>query len=119
VTSKNGWQQEALPSVTKPSETVVINGVLHYLWRAVGRDGDEIDILIKKRKDKKVTRQFFRKSLKGQQAWLIKIVTAKLRSYSAANKELIPDVEHSTKQYENNRCELSIIRLTSYLTLSH
>jgi putative transposase len=22
-------------------------------------------------------------------------------------KELIPDVEHATKQYENNRCELS------------
>jgi len=35
------------------------------------------------------------------------IVTDKLRSYSAAKKELIPDVEHSTQQYENNRCELS------------
>jgi putative transposase len=30
-----------------------------------------------------------------------------LHSYSAANKELIPDFEHSTKQHENNRCELS------------
>jgi hypothetical protein len=37
----------------------------------------------------------------------IRIITDKLRSYSAAKKELIPDVEHSTKQYENNRCELS------------
>jgi putative transposase len=37
----------------------------------------------------------------------IGIITDKLRSYSAAMEELIPDVEHSTKQYENNRCELS------------
>jgi transposase-like protein len=37
----------------------------------------------------------------------INIITDKLRSYSAAKKELIPDVEHSTQQYENNRCELS------------
>lgn len=46
-------------------------------------------------------------SVKGQQCAPIKIVTDKLRSYSAAKKELMPSVEHSTKQYENNRCELS------------
>jgi putative transposase len=136
-TSKNCWQQEALPSVTKPSETgarnsgqrfckllkknrgrlgdtwyldevfININGVLHYLWRAVDQDGEEIDILVQKRKDKKAARQSFRKLLKGQQAASIRIVTDKSRSYSAAKKELIPDVEHSTQQYENNRCELS------------
>jgi len=74
-----------------------INGVLHYLWRAVGEDGDEIDILVQKRKEKKAARRFFRKLLKDQQASPIKIVTDKLRSYSAAKKELIPDVEHSTQ----------------------
>ncbi len=89
---------------------IKINGVLHYLWRAVDQDdqdGDEIDILVQKRKDKKAAIRFFRKLLKGQQAAPIKIVTDKLRSYSAAKKELIPDVEHATQQYENNRCELS------------
>lgn len=29
------------------------NSVLHYLWRAVNQDGDEIDILVRKRKNKK------------------------------------------------------------------
>jgi putative transposase len=81
--------------------------VLHYPWRAVDQDGGEIDILVQKRKDKKAARRFFRKSLKGQQAAPIRIVTDKLRSYSAAMKELIPDVGHSTAQYETNRCELS------------
>jgi putative transposase len=84
-----------------------INGVLHYLWRGVDQDGDEIDILVQKRKDKKAVRRFFRKLLKEQQTAPIRIVTDKLRSYSAAKKELIPDVGHSTKQYENNRYELS------------
>ena len=83
-----------------------INGAVHYLWRAVDQDGGEIDILVQKRKDKKASRRFFRKLLKGQQAAPIRIVTDKLRSYSAAKKELIPSVEHSTQQYENNRCEL-------------
>jgi putative transposase len=80
---------------------------VHYLWRAVDQDGDEIDILVQKRKDKHAAKRFLKKLLKGQQAAPIKMVTYKLRSYSAAKKELIPGVEHSTQHYENNRCELS------------
>ena len=30
-----------------------------------------------------------------------------MRSYSAARREIMPSVDHSTQQYENNRCELS------------
>jgi putative transposase len=86
---------------------IKVNGVLHYLWRAVDQDGDEIDILVQKRKDKKAAMSFFKKLLKGQQIVPLKVVTDKLRSYSAAKSELIPSVEHSTQQYENNRCELS------------
>ena len=36
-----------------------------------------------------------------------KIVTDKLRSYGVAHRELMPDVIHSTEQYENNRAEQS------------
>jgi putative transposase len=63
-----------------------INGAVHYLWRAVDQDGDEIDILVQKRKDKKAAIRFFLKLLKGQQAAPIRIVTDKLRSHSAAKK---------------------------------
>jgi len=86
---------------------IKINGVLHYLWRAVDQDGDDIDILVQKRKDKKAARRFFKKLLKGQQVTPIKIVTDKLRSYSATKQEQMPSVDHSTQQYANNRCELS------------
>ena len=34
-----------------------------------------------------------------------KIVTDKLRSYGVAYRDLIPEVIHSTEQYENNRAE--------------
>lgn len=68
---------------------------------------DELDILVQKRRDKRAAMKFFKKLLKRQQAASIKIITDKLRSYSAAKKEVMPGVEHSTKRYENNRGELS------------
>ena len=86
---------------------VKINGVLHYLWRAVDQDGDELDILVQKRRNTKAAMKFFKKLLKGQQTTPLTIVTDKLRSYSAAKRDTMPSVEHSTQQYENNRCELS------------
>jgi putative transposase len=86
---------------------IKINGVLHYLWRAVDQDGDELDILVQKRRNKKAAMKFFKKLLKSQQATPLKLVTDKLRSYSAARREIMPSVAHSTQQYENNRCELS------------
>nr|WP_243834649.1 DDE-type integrase/transposase/recombinase [Psychromonas sp. RZ22] len=86
---------------------IKINGVLHYLWRAVDQDGDEIDILVQKCKDKGAAICFFKLLLKGQGVMQLKIVTDKLAIYSAAKKELMPSIEHSTVQYENNRCELS------------
>jgi putative transposase len=86
---------------------VKINGVLHYLWRAVDQDGDELDILVQKRRNTKAAMKFFKKLLKGQQTTPLTIVTDKLRSYSAAKRDIMPSVTHSTQQYENNRCELS------------
>ena len=86
---------------------IKINGVLHYLWRAVDQDGDEIDILVQKRKNKAAAMRFFKRLLKGQGGTPLKVVTDKLASYSAAKKELMPSAEHSTVQYENNGCELS------------
>ena len=86
---------------------IELNGALHYLWRAVDQDGDELDILVPKRRNKKAAMELLRELLKGQQAAPLNIVTDKLRSYSAAKWEIMPSVDHSTQQYENNRCELS------------
>ena len=84
-----------------------INGEQLYLWRAVDQDGDVLDILVTKRRNKKAAKRFFRKVLKGQGRVPWKLITDKLRSYSAAHREVMPSVEHRTGQYENNRAEVS------------
>ena len=86
---------------------VRIRGQLHYLWRAVDQDGDVIDILGQKRRNKGAAARFFRKLLRGVKAAPIKIVTDKLRSYSAAKMDVMPFVPHCTKRYANNRAEVS------------
>ena len=86
---------------------VRIQGRQVYLWRAVDQDGDVLDILVTKRRDKRAAKRFFRKVLKeqGQPPW--KLITDKLKTYPAVHREVFPSVEHKTGQYENNRAEVS------------
>ena len=86
---------------------LTINGHLHYLWRAVDQDGEVIDILVQKRKNKKAAQRFFRKLLKSQGNVPYELVTDKLRSYAAAKNEIIPSVSHIQERYSNNRAENS------------
>jgi len=84
-----------------------IKGRLHYLWRAVDQDGDALDILVQRRRDKKAAKKFFRKLLKGLQYVPRMIITDKLKSYSAARVEVMPSVAHLQQKYQNNRAENS------------
>jgi len=86
---------------------VKIRGQQHYLWRAVDQDGDEIDILVQRRRNKKAAERFFRQLFRKSGVSPRRIVTDKLKSYSAALKELSPGTPHITDQYANNRAELS------------
>ena len=43
-----------------------IQGVQHYLWRAVDQRGVVLDILVQNRRDGKAAKQFFRRLLKGR-----------------------------------------------------
>ena len=84
-----------------------IQGVQHYLWRAVDQDGVVLDILVQKRRDGKAAKRFFRRLLKGLQYLPRVIVTDKLRSYAVAQRHLLPKVEHRQSRYLNNRAENS------------
>ncbi len=86
---------------------VTIQGKRQYLWRAVDQDGDAIDILVQPRRDRRAAERFFRKLLKSQGAEPLRLVTDKLRSYGAAHRTTIPSVRHDTRQYANNRAEVS------------
>jgi putative transposase len=61
-----------------------MNGVQHYLWRAVDQNGATIDILVQPRRDRWAALRFFRKLLDATGRTPRVIVTDKLRSYAAA-----------------------------------
>ena len=84
-----------------------IQGVLHYLWRAVDQDGVVLDILVQPRRDANAAKRFFKRLLKGLQYAPRVIVTDKLRSYGVAQRQLLPSVEHRQSRYLNNRAENS------------
>jgi putative transposase len=84
-----------------------INGATHYLWRAVDQDGNVLDILVQRRRDKQTAVKFLRKLLKGLLAVPRVLITDKLASYGAAKREVLPSVEHRQHKRLNNRAENS------------
>jgi len=84
-----------------------INGVLHYLWRAVDQNGVVLDILVQDRRNATAAKRFFKRLLTGLRYKPKRIVTDGLRSYGVAKREVLPDVRHRTSRYLNNRAENS------------
>jgi putative transposase len=87
-----------------------IRGEQHYLWRAVDQEGNILDILVQRRRDKKAAKKFFRKLLKGLTYVPRVIITDKLRSYGAAKREILPSVEHRQHRYLNNGSDATKVR---------
>ena len=86
---------------------VTIQGERQHLWRAVDQDGDTIDILVQRRRNKHAAVRFFRRLLKGQRVEPRWLITDKLRSYDVAHRAVMPTVEHLNTVYANNRGEVS------------
>jgi putative transposase len=84
-----------------------INGVLHYLWRAVDQNGVVLDILVQDRRNATAAKRFLKRVLEGLQYRPKRIVTDGLRSYGVARREVLPDVRHRTSRHLDNRAENS------------
>ena len=85
---------------------VKINGERHYLWRAVDHEGEVLESYVTKKRDKKAALKFMKKAMRRYGS-PNEIVTDKLRSYSAAAKELRCSEKQVTKRWANNRVENS------------
>ena len=85
---------------------VKINGVTHYLWRAVDHEGEVLESYVTKRRDRKAALKFLRKSMKRYGQPEI-IVTDKLPSYGAAMKVIGNVSKQETGHRQNNRAENS------------
>lgn len=86
---------------------VKINGITHYLWRAVDQDGNVLDVLVQSRRNATAAKRFFRRLLTGLLHVPRVLVTDKLASYGVAHRELIGSVTHRQSKYLNNRAENS------------
>ena len=85
---------------------VKINGEMRYLWRAVDHEGEVPEVFATKRRDRRAALAFLRRAMKrygGPQS----IVTDRLRSYTAAMKEIGAERRQVSGRWLNNRAENS------------
>ena len=73
---------------------VTIKKQQYYLWRAVDAEGNVLDVLLQRHRDTNAAKRFFRKLLKKQGFVPRVIVTAQIKSYAAAKKQVMKNVEH-------------------------
>ena len=85
---------------------VKINGERHYLWRAVDHEGEVLESVVTKRRNKSSTLKLLRKLMRryGQPEV---VVTDRLPSYRAALRELGCDDRQACGRWLNNRAENS------------
>ena len=85
---------------------VRINGERHYLWRAVDHEGEVLEAVVTKRRDRRAALKFLKRTMKryGRPR---SIVTDRLRSYSAAMQALGNSGRHECGRWLNNRAENS------------
>src|ERR671925_971950 len=82
-----------------------IAGETVYLWRAVDHEGEVLDVLVQRRRDKKAAVKLMRKLLKKQGVAPAVVVTDKLRSYGSAFQEIGLSARHEQGRRRNNRAE--------------
>ena len=73
---------------------VMIAGRQFWLWRAVDDEGEVLDLLVQRRRDKAAAVKLMRKLLKKQGFAPDVLVTDKLRSYGAAKSEIGLSARH-------------------------
>jgi putative transposase len=83
---------------------IAINGVKHWLWRAVDANGDMLDILVQGRRNAKAAKRFISR-LMAQFGHPSVAITDKLRSYIKPISHQGPDADHRAHKGLNNRIE--------------
>ena len=86
---------------------VRIAGKRMYLWRAVDHEGEILDVLVQRRRDKRAALRLMSKLLRKQGFAPRTVVTDKLRSYRAAFNDLHLTCRHEQGLGMNNRAENS------------
>lgn len=88
---------------------VKINGVQHYLWRAVDHEGEVLESYVTKTRDKPAALRFLKKAMKRYGSPRT-VITDRLRSYGAAMKEIGNSDRREVGRHLKNRAENSHLR---------
>src|SRR6059036_2921412 len=86
---------------------VRIAGKRMYLWRAVDHEGEILDMLVQRRRDKRAALRLMRKLLRKQGFTPKLLITDKLGSYGSAFRRLRLTCPHEQGLRRNNRAENS------------
>jgi putative transposase len=86
---------------------VRIAGKRMYLWRAVDHEGEILDVLVQRRRDRRAAIKLMRKLLRKQGFAPKMVVTDKLRSYGSAFHQIGLACHHEQGLRKNNRAENS------------
>jgi putative transposase len=89
---------------------VKINGQRHYLWRAVDHEGEVLEAVVTKRRNKHAALKFLRILMK-RYGYAEEIVTDRFPSYRAALRDLGATDKQQTGRWLNNRVENSHLPL--------
>ena len=85
---------------------VKVNGVQHYLWRAVDHEGEVLESFVTKKRNKAAALKFLRKVMKRYGNPQV-IVTDRCPSYGAAMNKIGNQDRQEVGRYKNNRAENS------------
>jgi transposase-like protein len=94
---------------------VKVAGQWRYVYRAVDRFGQVIDVLVSARRDAKAARRFFERAISTTKIAPVEVTTDKAPVYPAVLEELLPAAWHRTERCANNRVEADHGRLKARL----
>jgi len=86
--------------------SVRVNGAWCYLYRAIDREGNLVDVLLSERRDMAAAQRFFAQALDLAGQAPERVTTDGHDAYPRASRETLGDgVFHRTSRYKNNRIE--------------
>ncbi|WP_170387996.1 IS6 family transposase [Ruegeria atlantica] len=108
IARKLRQRQDRPGDVWHLDEVVVrISGRKYWLWRAVDQHGFVLDEILQPKRDKRAAKRLLRNLIKRLGFIPKRIITDKLRSYSATKREIAPGLDHWSHKGLNNRAENS------------
>jgi transposase-like protein len=92
-----------------------VAGQWRYVYRAIDRFGQVVDVFVSTRRDTDAAERFFKQAIGATRVRPVEVTTDRAPVYPAVLEALLPTAWHRTDQYANNRVECDHGRLKARL----